>query len=151
MKNTYFRLFLWIIAFQLISGSTGLLTASQFKSWYTTLPKSPLTPPGYVFGIVWPILYVMIASAGWVIWERGLTACKSPFIIQAIFNFSWTPLFFYFHLPSIGLFIIACILISTLYLIVKALKHLDVIALLTPYFLWSCFAFYLNGYIVFAT
>ena len=58
----YLKLVSWIALFLLISYSTSMITKSSINTWYVTLNRSFLTPPGYVFGLVWSILYIMIAT-----------------------------------------------------------------------------------------
>ena len=70
--------------------------------WYKTLNRSTLTPPGYVFGITWTILYSMIGLCGWIIWSQRptqkLISLKSLYLLQLFLNWTWTPLFFKYHL-----------------------------------------------------
>lgn len=119
------------------------------KEWYGKLKKSPLTPPDYVFGIVWPLLYILLLMyvVALVIHSKceGLCPPLIPFIIQLIINFSWSPVFFRYQKIKIALgMIILMILLTgyTMYLTYPIDARL--ILLLLPYFLWICFAGYLN-------
>lgn len=144
------QLLIWIISLQIIGLSIGSLSNGSTDLWYLTLSKSSLTPPGYIFPIAWTLLYLMIAISGWLIWQQSqrLSLDKSLFIIQLIFNWLWTPLFFYLHLPFYALVCIFIIIMSTAMLIIKQLQSSRLVALLLlPYLLWSLFAFYLNLYI----
>ncbi len=58
-------LLLWIIVLQLSGYLMGMLTEANLDPWYRMLNKSSLTPPDIVFGIVWPILYILLAVVGW--------------------------------------------------------------------------------------
>ena len=40
------------------------------KKWYSSLKKPLLTPPSYVFGIVWPILYILISISAYIVWKN---------------------------------------------------------------------------------
>ena len=56
----------------LLAGVLGsLLTRPAIDSWYRGLTKPPLTPPDATFGIVWPILYVLMGLVAWLVWRRG--------------------------------------------------------------------------------
>ena len=152
-SNQYIKLFVWIVAFQSISGLLSIFSSAD-TIWYASLTRSSLTPPGYVFGIVWPMLYITIAIAGWSIWQlhnhRALYI-KKLYIIQVLLNWSWTPIFFYFNAPLIALLCLAFILISLCHLLYQLFTYQRFTGvLLLPYLLWSLFAFYLNGYIVIA-
>jgi len=50
----------------LVTFAAGSLSSTQIDSWYFSLNKAPLNPPGYVFGIVWPILYLLMAIVGYL-------------------------------------------------------------------------------------
>ena len=67
--------------------------------WYQSLIKSDLNPPGYVFGIVWPILYVLMSISAF----RTFEITKNTFLAQLFFNTIWSWLFFSFHMPLLAL------------------------------------------------
>src|SRR5210317_2109930 len=69
--------------------------------WYEELVKSPFNPPGYVFGIVWPILYLLMGIVSFLAAER----IWKLFIIQLALNAAWSWIFFYYQLPIIALFL----------------------------------------------
>lgn len=148
----YLSLFAWIAALLLIGSGIGLLTKSNIDPWYMSLNRSPLSPPNYVFGIAWSILYTMIAISGWLIWQandfNNLAVIKRAYLVQLILNWSWTPLFFYYHLPGAALGIISALIVLITVIIALSFRYLKTAALLlSPYLLWSLFAWYLNFYI----
>ena len=153
-KNySYLYLLIWIIAPIPIGSMIGSFTESEINTWYTGLNRSALTPPNYVFPIVWTILYAMIGAAGWFIWRksscRNLNLIKGLYISQLILNWSWTPIFFGAHLIGLALIVLGImdLLVGALiYLTYPKLKR--VAFLLIPYFCWIIFATYLNFYIV---
>ena len=65
-------------------------TETATDPWYQGLIKSNLNPPGYVFGIVWPILYVLMSIAAF----RTFNDTKNLFLTQLLFNALWSWLFF---------------------------------------------------------
>ncbi len=85
--------------------------------WYEELVKSPLNPPGYVFGIVWPILYLLMGIVAFLAAER----IWKLFIIQLILNAAWSWIFFYYQLPIIALLDIALLILINV-MIVKNLR-----------------------------
>lgn len=122
------------------------------RDWYETLNKSSLTPPSYVFGIVWPVLYVMIIASGVVFFSQPnneyLALGTALYILQWILNLAWSPLFFRYRQISLSLLVILNLVVvvsSTVY--VFGTQNIIASALLVPYLVWISFASYLNGYI----
>jgi|TARA_B100001059_G_scaffold143248_1_gene143253 tryptophan-rich sensory protein len=114
--------------------------------WYSGLIKSPLNPPSYIFGIVWPILYAIMAFVSFKIAEKISTL----FIMQLIFNAAWSWLFFYFHAPVIALLDISIlILLNQKILIILREESKLLFYLYLPYLIWLLFAAFLNASIIF--
>jgi tryptophan-rich sensory protein len=113
--------------------------------WYQELNKSSLNPPGYIFGIVWPILYILMSISAF----RTFPETRKLFLIQLFFNAIWSWLFFAFHMPVVALLNIWILIALNIKLFVKMLR-LDSISgiLFIPYIVWLCFASYLNLFIV---
>ena len=114
--------------------------------WYLNLVKSPLNPPSFVFGIVWPILYVIMAFISFKMADK----IAGLFIAQLVANAAWSWIFFYFHAPVITLLDIS-LLIFLNQKILKKLKEESLILfyLYLPYLVWLSFAAFLNASIVF--
>lgn len=149
---TYISLLIWIIAILFIGTSIGAFTKTEINTWYTLLNRSALTPANYIFPIAWTILYVMIASSGWLIWRSphfsNLNWIKGLYIFQLLLNWSWTPLFFIGHFIGLSfavLLIIDIMVALIIYLTSPRMKTVSMMML--PYFLWLLFATYLNFYI----
>ena len=114
--------------------------------WYSGLIKSPLNPPSYIFGIIWPILYAIMAFVSFKIAEKISTL----FIMQLIFNAAWSWLFFYFHAPVIALLDISIlILLNQKILIILRDESKLLFYLYLPYLIWLSFAAFLNASIIF--
>tara|TARA_B100001027_G_scaffold30854_1_gene18388 strand:+ start:4126 stop:4470 length:345 start_codon:yes stop_codon:yes gene_type:complete len=109
------------------------------------LTKSSLNPPGYVFGIVWPILYLFMSVSAY----RAYSSISKIFFIQLFFNALWSWLFFAFQQPLIALFDIFILIILNIKITFLLFKQ-DKIAtfLYIPYLIWLIFASYLNLFIV---
>tara|TARA_Y100001949_G_scaffold48020_2_gene39784 strand:- start:636 stop:1094 length:459 start_codon:yes stop_codon:yes gene_type:complete len=120
-------------------------TNSGTDSWYLSLNKSELNPPGYVFGIVWPILYVLMMISAFLTYKKVFVV----FNIQLIFNAAWSWLFFRYQMPLVSLLDIYLLIVMNIY-ILKLMYHESKIAFLLflPYVLWISFASYLNLFIV---
>ena len=92
---------LWLVIFAaavLVVAITGTLAStSNVDGWYAEAAKPPWTPPNWLFGPVWTLLYAGLAIAGWLVWRsdgprRGLGL--TLFWVQLALNAAWTPLFF---------------------------------------------------------
>ena len=113
--------------------------------WYQALNKSDLNPPGYVFGIVWPILYILMSVSAY----RTFTDTGRVFFIQLVFNTAWSWMFFSFHMPLVALLNIWLLIYLNASLAFKMFKIDRLSAILySPYVLWLLFASYLNLFIV---
>ena len=123
------------------------------NSWYKNLNKSPYSPPNWIFGVVWPILYTMMFISLVIVWnnKKCYPYCESMtyFFIQLGFNLIWTSLFFDYKLPLVALIDLLAVILFT-FITYKKFVNISKFAsyLLVPYLLWLCFAFYLNAYIV---
>ena len=141
-----------IVALIAIGGVIGSLTKPEISTWYSTLNRSALTPPNYVFPIAWTILYGIIGACGWLIWRASafpkLSIIKTLYVTQLILNWSWTPLFFGLHLTGISLVVLGTMDILVFALICLAYRKMKAVSLLMiPYLFWILFATYLNFYI----
>ena len=121
--------------------------------WYDKLNKSKLTPPNWVFGVVWPILYILMFIALFKIWTNN--KCKpycsaiTLFLIQLGLNLSWSPIFFKLKKIKLSLIILIALIVFA-FITYNKFKIIDnkTSLLFLPYLLWISFAFYLNLYIV---
>ncbi len=132
------------IIFAAAIGSMASTSAST-DSWYLLLEKSELNPPSYVFGIVWPILYILMMVSAFLAHKKIF----SIFIIQLFFNASWSWLFFRFQMPLIALLDIYLLIAINIYILNLMYKESKLaFFLFIPYVAWISFASYLNLFIV---
>ncbi|HOY66208.1 MAG TPA: tryptophan-rich sensory protein [Candidatus Ozemobacteraceae bacterium] len=120
------------------------------NAWYATLRRPPLTPPSWVFGPVWTVLYLMIAASLLLYYRaegRAVPARMHALIgVHVASNLAWTPLFFGCQVPGAALVDILALVGTLLVLITRLWKTHPVSALLlVPYLLWVSFATYLNA------
>lgn len=149
-KPLFFK-FAICIAVMLILGSlAGWMTTKSLSDWYVTLEKPPGTPPKWLFGPVWTILYLMIAASFALIWHRvpgqpGKTRLTFLFALQLAFNLAWTPIFFGAHQIEAAFGVLLILSVAIALTIREFSKHLRPAALLlVPYFFWVLYAGYLN-------
>lgn len=125
-----------------------LVTQASKEPWYSTLYKSDLTPPGWIFGVVWPILYVLMAVAVWIAFTnktKNKNKILKLYFAQLLFNATWTPVFFGMHSILGGLLIISAMIIA-ISLLMREYYPQQMISfcLMIPYLSWCCFALFLN-------
>lgn len=118
------------------------------STWYDELDKPPLQPPGWAFGVVWPVLYLAMGVALFLIWRstsENKTMAYVLFGIQAVLNAAWSLVFFGMEQAWGGLVVILALVI-TVAISISHFKRLSVWAswLFVPYLLWILFATYLN-------
>ena len=141
--NKKLNVFVFVILALIVGGLSSSNTSNDL--WYQGLVKSDLNPPGYVFGIVWPILYLLMSISAY----RNFDSIAKIFFIQLFFNTIWSWLFFFYHLPFIALLDIwLLIFLNINILIVLAKKDKLAMILYMPYVIWLLFASYLNIFIV---
>lgn len=119
-------------------------------SWYATLNKPFFTPPAWLFGPAWTVLYVLIAVSAYLIWKKGfqkrnVRAALKIFAVQLVLNLSWSPIFFGAKNVLLALLIIVVMWVF-IFKTIKAFAKIDKTAsyLLYPYLLWVSFAAILN-------
>jgi len=131
----------------------SLFTSSNVNTdWYDSV-KSSITPPDFVFPIVWTILYLLIAIALYFVWISANKKQKKLVVLifgaNFIFNILWSYLFFTLQNPVIALVDLIFIWLSILMMIQLSWKiNRKAGYLLIPYFLWVSFAGLLNYLIV---
>ena len=140
-RQTLFKSSLVLATF-FIAWLGGLSTIYTDWSWYESLNKPSFNPPNYLFGIVWPILYLLMSIVSFI---NAKTIYKLYFL-QLVINGLWSWIFFAFQ--SIGFaFLDIVVLIFLNILIMKQLRETQAwisLMLYTPYILWITFASILN-------
>ncbi len=141
---------LGLVAFVVLSFGTatlgGMAVPGAFPDWYPSLQKPSWTPPIFVFGPVWTLLYALMAAAGWLAWRRGSSRlCPLLFLLQLALNLAWPWLFFAAH--QLGLaFLVATLLWLSVLLLIAASWRVSRLAakLLLPYLAWLSLVWGLN-------
>jgi tryptophan-rich sensory protein len=114
--------------------------------WYEALAKPTWNPPGWIFGPVWTSLYLMMATAAWLVWKRdGWGIPLWLYLAQLALNAAWTPIFFGAHLLGWAFVEISIMWIAILSTILAFQRvHRAAALLLLPYLAWVTFAAFLN-------
>lgn len=151
-RPSRWRMALAAIAPVVVAAVVGsLATAPNIPTYYANLAKPGFTPPNWVFGPAWTLLYAMIAIAFWrVLMVAGPRADKRAailvFLLQLVFNALWSVVFFGMHMPGAALVVVAALWLSIVATI-AVFAPLDRPAawLLAPYLAWVTFAAALNA------
>ena len=139
-----------ILTFLLFLGLTVAAAAigAMFQpgAWYQALIKPAWTPPNWLFGPVWTVLYVMIAIAGWLVWrEQGLSFVVVVWALQLVLNGAWSWIMFGQHQIGLALADIFLLWISIVLFAVLAWPvSLTASLLFVPYLAWVSYAGALN-------
>jgi tryptophan-rich sensory protein len=130
-----------------LSGTMSGSTAEN--AWYQTLLKPQIQPPGWVFGVVWPTLYLMMGLALAMVLNARGSLYQRPavalFAAQFLINLTWSPIFFGAHQVTAAFFIILVMLgiaIATTFAFARVRKAAA--WLMVPYLVWISFAAILN-------
>jgi tryptophan-rich sensory protein len=143
-----------IVLCELIGALAIPLTLAAIPTWYATLTKPSFSPPNWIFGPVWTLLYFLIGCSLFFLWNRGVQTKEERtallyFSIQLVLNFLWPFLFFGLHSPILGLVDII-LLLTCIGITIKYIFPISKPAalLLLPYLFWVSFATVLNAAIV---
>ena len=132
-----------------VAGLGALITGPSIPGWYANLKRPSFTPPNWVFGPAWTILYLTIAVAAWLVWRQGgFTAQRSAmalFAVQLALNAAWTPVFFGAHKIGAAFAVIVFLWAAILATLVAFWRVTPLAGVLfVPYQLWVTFAGVLN-------
>ena len=149
MKGNWKPYLFWILLAEAVGGLSGWLTRDGTNVYQQTIAQPPLSPPGWVFPVVWVILYALMGIGAARIYQAPPSGARSRglnlFIVQLVVNFFWSPIFF--NLQAFGLAFFWLLMLWGLVLwMIFTFRKTDPTAakLQIPYFLWLTFAAYLN-------
>ena len=140
-----------VVAIELLGGLSGWLANSGYgNGWFDGLEKPAFMPPGWTFGVVWPLLYAMLGVA------LALVLVEPPsdrrrlalvlFFAQLALNFAWSPVFFAAHDIALAkwiIFVMAALAAAAAGQFVRIRREAGI--LLIPYLGWLVFAATLNA------
>jgi len=132
-----------------VGGLSGWLTKNGTAIYSQTIVQPPLSPPGWVFPVVWTILFALMGIGAARVYLSPPAPARSRglnlFIAQLVVNFFWSPIFF--NLQAFGfaffwLLLLWCLVVWMILTFRKA--DPPAATLQIPYLLWLTFAAYLN-------
>ena len=138
------------IAIPLAVGSLSAFVTRNNMETFSSINKPLLAPPGWLFPIVWTILYIFMGIASYLVLTSGKPnyAALTVYGIQLVFNFCWSIIFF-----NLEQYLFAFIWLVALWLLISKTTSLfyqiskPAGYLILPYLMWVTFAGYLNFFI----
>ncbi len=150
--KTLFSSLRFIVVALVVGYISMLLQSESMETWYPLLTKSSLTPPGYVFSLVWGVLYILMGVSAGLVWSRqrdGVMLLMLFFFVQLFLNLLWSFTFFYLRQPLVALVVLIALFLTVSAYVIGCYSHRRIAAWINvPYMLWLLFATYLNGYVV---
>ena len=138
------------VCITMMAAVPGLLVPRAIEVWYPTLVHPSFTPPNWLFGPVWTLLYWLMGISAGLVWsQQDRFAVKGALVLygaQLVLNASWTLVFFGLHAPLAALVVIVALLVL-IGLTIRAFFpiHRSAAWMLGPYLLWTVFAAVLNA------
>ena len=135
----------WWVLLSLAAGSVGAFASRTAAVFYAQLDRAAWAPPGWLFGPVWTVLYILMGCAAWLVWrERGWTGARAAltlYVLQLVFNALWTWLFFTLRSGALAFaeILVLWLLIATTITLFARVRRAAA-WLLVPYLCWVSFA-----------
>ncbi len=149
MKSKWKQLIIAILIPLAVGGLSAFLTRSSMGT-FQSLKKPPLSPPGWLFPVVWTILYILMGIASYLVYKADKPASDKfvglgLYAFQLFFNFFWSIIFFNLEKYLFALiWLIALWLLIIMTALVFRTVSKPAALLLVPYIIWVSFAGYLN-------
>lgn len=149
MKSKRKSLIIAVLLPLFVGGLSYLLSGKGMRA-FDAMNKPPLTPPSWLFPVVWTILYVLMGYASYLVMQANAPneekkSALSVYGVQLFFNFLWSIIFFnlqQYLLAFFWLLALWLLIYLTLHAFIKLNKTAGL--LLLPYLAWVAFAGYLN-------
>ena len=149
MKQKWKLLILCLVAPLAVGGLSAWLSGNGMRI-FSEINKPPLSPPGWLFPVVWTILYLLMGLASWLVLTSGkpqeqVGKAMRIYVLQLLVNFFWSLIFFgleRYLFAFLWLVLLWGLIIATMIRFYRINKTAG--ELLVPYFLWVTFAGYLN-------
>jgi len=149
MKSRRIKLLI-SIAIPLLGGALVSFSNRGGQAMFETLNKPPLSPPAWVFPVVWTLLYILMGIASYIVIETDVPRTEkskalSAYAAQLMFNFIWPTLFFGYRLYTLSF---AWLVVLWVLILITSIRFERISStasnLLLPYLIWVTFAGYLN-------
>ena len=144
-KNNIWQPYIWILSPIVLGLGSSAIFIPKNK-----IPKvrSKWNPPGWVFGVVWPMLYLLLGYASYLVWKsnaKKINSILQKYMIHLVLLLSWWPFFIYFPNPIIAASSLGLLAISAVYIGWEFYKRNNIAGYcFIPYILWLFFATFLT-------
>ncbi len=131
-----------------VGGISSLIVGGGFSHYSDTAVKPPLSPPDWLFPVVWTILYILMGISSYLVYEKDGSEAKQPlavYLIQLAVNFMWPILFFSlsaYLFSFIWLILLWALALAMTVMFCRVSRTAGLLQL--PYLIWLTFAAYLN-------
>jgi len=140
-----------VVVIEMLGGASGWLANSGYgNAWFDGLQKPSFMPPGWLFGVVWPMLYALLGVAVAMVWAEPPSDRRRLglilFLAQLALNFAWSPIFFAAHdisLAKYAIFLMALLAAAAAGQFLRLRRTAGL--LMIPYLAWLIFAAILNA------
>lgn len=141
------ELLIFIFSTELVGVLSGIIAGNSF-GLYSSFEKPPLSPPSWVFPVMWAVLYALMGASAYIVYFSDNDNRRKNLIIygiQLFFNFIWSIIFFRFQLFGISSAVIIILIALVIYMIMQFKKSNRIAGYINfPYLIWLVFALYLN-------
>lgn len=150
LKKQWKSIIFWVLLSEAAGFLAGMLTREATQIYSDTIMKPPLSPPAWVFPVVWGILYALMGiGAGLVAAEESSvqrSRALNLMVAQLVVNFFWSLIFFNTQAFGFALLWLLLLLGLVIWMALEFRKTVPLAAKLQiPYILWLVFAAYLNA------
>ena len=147
MKKINIKALVICIAIPLAVGGLAALITGAGSDFYETIKRPALSPPSWLFPVVWTVLYILMGVSSYLIWERGERgrSALTVYGAQLALNFVWSLVFFNAKaflaagIIIVVLWVLIAVMLGMFYRVRRSAAYLQI-----PYFLWVTFATYLT-------
>jgi benzodiazapine receptor len=134
----------WVLG-SLATGGVGALATRNAREFYAGLARPSWAPPGWLFGPVWTVLYLLMGVAAWLVWRRagwaGARGALTLFVVQLVVNAAWSWIFFAWRRGAFAFAdIVVLLILIVATMIAFARVHGVAAVLLLPYLVWVTYA-----------
>lgn len=143
-----FKTLILCILIPLLTGILSALISNESMQVFSRINKPPLSPPGFLFPIVWTILYILMGIASYIVVisnDHRTDSALRVYGLQLFFNFFWSIFFFnleWYLFSFLWLIVLWLLILLTIIRFSQINKTAGL--LMIPYLLWVSFAGYLN-------